>query len=192
MTDLPPAESPRLQPDPLLPRRPGGPRGRGRWIALSTLLLGACLYLGALAVLRSAQVRRTLRDRAVAYLAARLPAARLEGTVQVDAAFRMVLGPLRVDRTGDGAPLLAVDRVTVQPRLWPLVTGGLVWGIGLSLGGPTAFALNPARDLAPRLAHALLPIHGKGGSDWGYAWVPVAGPLLGGLAAAGLWAFLVH
>ncbi|HYH68523.1 MAG TPA: MIP/aquaporin family protein [Urbifossiella sp.] len=60
----------------------------------------------------------------------------------------------------------------------------LVWGIGLSLGGTTGYAINPARDLGPRLAHALLPIPGKGSSDWGYAWVPVIGPLLGGGLAA--------
>jgi glycerol uptake facilitator protein len=62
--------------------------------------------------------------------------------------------------------------------------GALVWGIGLSLGGPTGYAINPARDLSPRCAHALLPIAGKGSSDWPYAWVPVAGPILGALAAA--------
>jgi glycerol uptake facilitator protein len=62
--------------------------------------------------------------------------------------------------------------------------GALVWGIGLSLGGPTGYAINPARDLSPRLAHALLPIAGKGSSDWSYAWIPVAGPILGALAAA--------
>ena len=62
--------------------------------------------------------------------------------------------------------------------------GALVWGIGLSLGGPTGYAINPARDLGPRLAHALLPIPGKGPSDWGYAWVPVVGPLAGGGLAA--------
>ena len=60
----------------------------------------------------------------------------------------------------------------------------VVWGIGLSLGGTTGYAINPARDLGPRLAHALLPIPGKGSSDWGYAWVPVVGPLLGGGLAA--------
>lgn len=60
----------------------------------------------------------------------------------------------------------------------------LVWGIGLSLGGPTGYAINPARDLGPRLAHAALPIPGKGPSDWGYAWVPVVGPFLGAAAAA--------
>lgn len=62
--------------------------------------------------------------------------------------------------------------------------GALVWGIGLSLGGTTGYAINPARDLSPRLAHFLLPISGKGPSDWSYAWVPVIGPILGALAAA--------
>jgi glycerol uptake facilitator protein len=62
--------------------------------------------------------------------------------------------------------------------------GALVWGIGLSLGATTGYAINPARDLGPRLAHALLPIAGKGGSDWAYAWVPIVGPLLGGAAGA--------
>jgi glycerol uptake facilitator protein len=62
--------------------------------------------------------------------------------------------------------------------------GALVWGIGLSLGATTGYAINPARDLGPRLAHALLPIPGKGGSDWAYAWVPVVGPFLGGAAGA--------
>ncbi len=62
--------------------------------------------------------------------------------------------------------------------------GALVWGIGLSLGATTGYAINPARDLAPRLAHAILPIAGKSTSDWAYAWVPVIGPLLGGAAGA--------
>lgn len=67
--------------------------------------------------------------------------------------------------------------------LGPYLVGSLVWGIGLSLGGPTGYAINPARDLGPRIAHAILPIAGKGGSDWGYAPVPVIGPLIGGLLA---------
>lgn len=71
--------------------------------------------------------------------------------------------------------------------LGPYLVGALVWGIGLSLGGPTGYAINPARDLGPRLAHALLPIAGKGTSDWTYAWVPVLGPILGGMLAAWIW-----
>ncbi|MFD5102243.1 MIP/aquaporin family protein [Streptomyces albidochromogenes] len=66
-----------------------------------------------------------------------------------------------------------------------LIVALLVVGIGLSLGGPTGYAINPARDLGPRLVHAVLPIPNKGTSDWGYAWVPVAGPLIGG-ALSGL------
>lgn len=69
--------------------------------------------------------------------------------------------------------------------LGPYLVGSLVWGIGLSLGGTTGYAINPARDLGPRLAHAVLPVAGKGGSDWGYAPIPVIGPLIGG-ALAGL------
>jgi glycerol uptake facilitator protein len=64
------------------------------------------------------------------------------------------------------------------------IGGALVWGIGLSLGATTGYAINPARDLGPRLAHAVLPIAGKGDSDWEYAWVPVVGPFLGGAAGA--------
>ncbi len=66
----------------------------------------------------------------------------------------------------------------------PALVGMLVWSIGLSLGGPTGYAINPARDLGPRLAHFLLPISGKGHSDWDYAWVPVAGPIIGGVLGA--------
>jgi len=68
--------------------------------------------------------------------------------------------------------------------LKPLLVGLLVFSIGLSLGGPTGYAINPARDLGPRIAHALLPIHGKGKSDWGYAWIPVIGPCIGGVLGA--------
>ncbi|MGH2536525.1 MAG: MIP/aquaporin family protein [Candidatus Promineifilaceae bacterium] len=67
--------------------------------------------------------------------------------------------------------------------LGAFVVGALVWGIGLSLGGPTGYAINPARDLGPRLAHFLLPIAGKGPSDWAYSWIPVVGPLVGALIA---------
>lgn len=72
----------------------------------------------------------------------------------------------------------------------PLLAGVLVLAIGLSLGGPTGYAINPARDLGPRIAHALLPIKGKGGSDWSYAWIPIIAPILGGIAGAQLFIFL--
>jgi glycerol uptake facilitator protein len=67
--------------------------------------------------------------------------------------------------------------------LGPLAVALLVVGIGASLGGPTGYAINPARDLGPRIAHALLPIKGKGSSDWAYSWVPVVGPIVGGMLA---------
>lgn len=69
----------------------------------------------------------------------------------------------------------------------PYLVAMLVWGIGLSLGGPTGYAINPARDLGPRIAHQLLPIAGKGGSDWAYGWIPVVGPLIGGALGAFFW-----
>ncbi|CAH0254716.1 putative glycerol uptake facilitator protein [Arthrobacter sp. Bi83] len=67
--------------------------------------------------------------------------------------------------------------------LGPLAVALLVVGIGVSLGGPTGYAINPARDLGPRIAHAILPIKGKGSSDWSYSWIPVVGPLIGGTLA---------
>jgi glycerol uptake facilitator protein len=66
----------------------------------------------------------------------------------------------------------------------PVLVGMIVWSIGLSIGGPTGYAINPARDLGPRLAHAVLPIPGKASSDWSYAWVPIVGPLIGGVLGA--------
>jgi len=75
--------------------------------------------------------------------------------------------------------------------LGPWLVSSLVWGIGLSLGGTTGYAINPARDFGPRLVHALLPIPGKGGSNWAYAWVPILGDLTGG-ALAGLLLHYAH
>jgi glycerol uptake facilitator protein len=66
----------------------------------------------------------------------------------------------------------------------PLLVGAIVMAIGLSLGGPTGYAINPARDLGPRIAHAVLPIAGKGSSDWAYAWIPIVGPTIGGVLGA--------
>ena len=71
----------------------------------------------------------------------------------------------------------------LAPGFGPFLVGLLVWGIGLSLGGPTGYAINPARDLGPRIAHALLPIAGKGSSGWSYAAMPVLGPVIGAVLA---------
>jgi glycerol uptake facilitator protein len=78
----------------------------------------------------------------------------------------------------------SVAKATPIGGFAPMLIGLLVTSIGLSLGGPTGFAINPARDLGPRIAHALLPIAGKGGSDWSYALVPIVGPFIGGTIAA--------
>jgi glycerol uptake facilitator protein len=92
---------------------------------------------------------------------------------------------------------MAVFSKTVSPAgpaagLGPYLVAAIVWGIGLSLGGTTGYAINPARDFAPRIAHAILPIPGKGGSDWGYSWVPVAGPAIGGIIAGILFKIVAH
>jgi glycerol uptake facilitator protein len=71
--------------------------------------------------------------------------------------------------------------------LGALITALVVVGIGLSLGGPTGYAINPVRDLGPRIVHAVLPLPNKGSSDWSYAWVPIVGPLIGGAIAGGLY-----
>lgn len=84
---------------------------------------------------------------------------------------------------GDLAPVIATG-------LNPLLVGLLVLGIGLSLGGPTGYAINPARDLGPRIAHAILPIAGKGSNDWEYSWIPVVGPIIGGIIGATLFVLL--
>lgn len=80
--------------------------------------------------------------------------------------------------------ILAFGRGSFTDGLNPIVVGLLIVSIGMSLGGTTGYAINPARDLGPRIAHQILPISNKGNSDWGYAWIPVVGPLLGGVIAA--------
>ncbi|MFF3379380.1 MIP/aquaporin family protein [Streptomyces sp. NPDC002680] len=90
----------------------------------------------------------------------------------------LVLAVLTQGLNGDGKGL---------GTLGALITALVVVSIGLSLGGPTGYAINPARDLGPRIVHALLPLPNKGGSDWSYAWIPVAGPLIGGAIAAGIY-----
>jgi glycerol uptake facilitator len=117
-------------------------------------------------------------------------------------AVRQPLANLLTEIVGTALLILAVLAVLTPKNLVPnsgfdtgfapALVGAIVWAIGLSLGGPTGYAINPARDLGPRLAHFLLPIAGKGHSDWTYAWVPVVGPILGGVAGAliyqALWA----
>lgn len=83
-----------------------------------------------------------------------------------------------------GLVATAVGKASGVPGgVGPFLVGMVIWAMGLSLGGPTGYALNPARDLGPRIAHAILPIPGKGDSDWGYSWVPVVGPIIGAVVA---------
>jgi glycerol uptake facilitator protein len=99
----------------------------------------------------------------------------------------LLFGVLAIAANADefvGAPGGVDLSVVFATGINPLLVGFLVWGIGLSLGGPTGYAINPARDLGPRIAHAFLPIPNKGGSDWGYALVPVLGPIAGGILGA--------
>jgi len=99
--------------------------------------------------------------------------------------FVLVFGVLAIgDALGEG-PMGSPDLSSAfGTALAPLLVGLLVVSIGLSLGGPTGYAINPARDLGPRIAHAVLPIAGKGGSDWGYSWIPVVAPIAGGIVGA--------
>jgi len=93
--------------------------------------------------------------------------------------FVLVLGVLAVLSPANLVPNSGFDK-----GFAPALVGVIVWAIGLSLGGPTGYAINPARDLGPRLAHFVLPIPGKGGPDWNYAWIPVVGPIIGGIIGA--------
>jgi glycerol uptake facilitator protein len=105
--------------------------------------------------------------------------------------FLLVFGVLAIGSVALGAE--AADEawtVAVGTYFGPLLVGLLVLSIGISLGGPTGYAINPARDFGPRLAHAVLPIPGKRDADWAYAWVPIAAPLLGGIAGARVFVLL--
>ena len=80
--------------------------------------------------------------------------------------------------------ILGMGAQNLTNGMGTLFVGFLIWAIGLSLGGTTGYAINPARDLAPRIAHAVLPIPNKGDSDWGYAWIPVIAPIIGAVLGA--------
>ena len=106
--------------------------------------------------------------------AIRKPIANLSSEIMATFVLVFVVGAIFSKNVGAAGPAAGLGAYLV---------GSLVWGIGLSLGGTTGYAINPARDLGPRLAHAILPIAGKGDSDWGYAPIPVIGPLIGGALA---------
>jgi len=113
------------------------------------------------------------------------PAIRRSGAnliAEIIGGFMLVLALLAVISPGNFVPGSELAK-----GFGPVLVGVIVASIGLSLGGPTGYAINPARDLGPRIAHALLPIPGKGTSDWGYAWIPIVGPTIGGVVGAVLY-----
>jgi glycerol uptake facilitator protein len=111
-----------------------------------------------------------------------IPAIRQPGAnliAEIIGGFALVFSLLAVISPGNFVP-----GSDLAKSFGPLLVGVIVMAIGLSLGGPTGYAINPARDLGPRIAHALLPIPGKGSSDWAYSWVPIVGPTIGGVLGA--------
>lgn len=155
--------------------------GKFAWSSVPGYLAGQFLgaFLGALLVWLAYLAHWPETEDRTSKLAvfSTVPAIRrtpLNLVTEVIGTFALVLGVLAI----------AANSAPAQSGLTPLLVGFLVWAIGLSLGGPTGYAINPARDLGPRLAHAILPIPDKGGSDWGYSWVPVLGPVAGGVVGA--------
>jgi glycerol uptake facilitator protein len=116
--------------------------------------------------------------------AIRRPAANLLTETIATAAFVVAVLAIAANAQALARPGDVDLSVVFSSGLQPLLVGGLVLGVGLSLGGPTGYAINPARDLGPRIAHFLLPIPGKRDSDWGYAWIPIVAPLVGGVIGA--------
>jgi glycerol uptake facilitator len=154
--------------------------GKFRWdlvpMYVAAQLLGA--MTGSLLAWLSYRSHFDQTEDAEAKLAVFCTAPAIRNTVnnlltEIIGTFVLILGVLYIS-----SPVSSLGALDALP------VGLLVLGIGLSLGGPTGYAINPARDLGPRIMHALLPIRGKKGSDWGYAWIPVVGPLAGALLAA--------
>ncbi len=145
----------------------------------STLVYFASELLGAFigAVLAWAAYRQHYNDR-------ENEAGTILGTFCTGPAIKSTADNLITEALGTFVLVYIVLRFGDTPtQLGPLAVALLVVGIGASLGGPTGYAINPARDLGPRIAHFLLPIRGKGSSNWGYAWVPIVGPIVGAIAA---------
>jgi glycerol uptake facilitator protein len=150
---------------------------------LAGAMLGACLvWLHFLPHWRVTPDALAKRDCFCTSPAIRNPAANL---------LSEIIGTFVLVLVADAIFSKAVAATGPAAGVGPYLVGSLIWGIGLSLGGTTGYAINPARDLGPRIAHALLPMPDKAGADWGYAAVPIVGPLIGG-SLAGLLVRLVH
>ena len=168
--------------------------GKLDWSLVPTYLAGE--FIGAM--LGAFAVWLTYKDH---YAATEDGPSKL-ATFSTDPAIRNPLSNLITEAIGTFVLVFAVFYITgaeIITESTPIGLGSIgaipvafiVWVIGLSLGGPTGYAINPARDLGPRIMHAILPIPNKGSSDWGYAWIPVAGPILGAALAAGIASLLV-
>ena len=160
-------------------------------IYLGAEMLGA--FIGAVIVWASYISHWSQTDDADAKLAVFCTAPAIRSTIpnflcEVVGTALLVFGILGIAANGSELDGDTIDLFGAGMK--PLLVGLLVWSIDMSMGGPTGYAINPARDLGPRIAHFLLPIPGKRNSDWGYAWIPVLGPITGGVAGAFLFKFL--
>ncbi|MCM2390357.1 MIP/aquaporin family protein [Streptomyces albipurpureus] len=170
-------------------------------IYLAGQLLGAMIGATLMIIAYYGQFRSHLTDREVIGDPADLPIegghtgkpGPVLGIFSTGPEIRVIWQNLATEIIGTAVLVLAVLTQGLNAAgdglgtLGGLITALVVVGIGLSLGGPTGYAINPARDLGPRIIHALMPLPNKGGSDWGYAWIPIVGPLAGGALAAGLY-----
>lgn len=163
------------------------------WSAVPTYIIGqmAGAFLGAIVVWLAYLPHWTVTEDPAAKLAVFSTGPEIRATLpnfvcEVIGTAMLLFGVLAIGANTDAITEASTADLSVvySTGINPLLVGLLVLGIGLSLGGQTGYAINPARDLGPRIAHALLPIPGKGPSDWGYAWIPVAGPIVGGVLGA--------
>ena len=167
--------------------------GKLPWASVATYVVAQMIgaFLGGVVVWLAYLAHWGITDDKGAKLGVFCTAPAIRKTVpnlitEIIGTFVLVLGVLAVL-----SPKNLVPNTGFDTAFAPCLVGVIVWAIGLSLGGPTGYAINPARDLGPRIAHFVLPIEGKGDSDWGYAWIPVVGPIVGGVLGAlfykGLW-----
>jgi glycerol uptake facilitator protein len=170
----------------------------GEWskvpVYLAGQFLGAMIGAALVWVAYYGQFQAHMNDPEIAALAKNSdsPAGPVLGIFSTGPEVRVVWQNLATEIIGTAVLVLAVLTQGLTKGLalsgtGALMTAFVVVSIGLSLGGPTGYAINPARDLGPRIVHALLPLPNKGGSDWGYAWIPVVGPIVGAVLAGGLY-----
>ena len=171
--------------------------GRFEWASvplyISAQMLGAALGSGLVWIFYRNHYALTEDPEAIRATFCTIPAVRDDFSnfmAELTAIFVLIFSVFYIS---DGSVAVSGREIPVELGLGSvgaLPVAFIVWAIGLSLGGTTGYAINPARDAVPRLMHSLLPIRHKGSSEWGYAWIPVSGPLAGALLAAGLYRLL--